>query len=229
MKTGSLLSEWPIAQNWIFVLFLFCFFITMQLFEDKNRLFISMLHNLFGKKEYRQSIFSESVNNELICKIFLCLQTAALSSLIIYIVLVHTAEITFESVDQLFKLLGAITLSVVVYILYKFSSVIIVGNIFFQKQDLQQWNETFFSLVSLNGLFLFIPALLMFYMRNAYFLCYFVLIYLFLVELLTIYKTFVIFFHHKVHFLYFILYLCGQEIIPLYFLYKVIVYFQIRM
>jgi hypothetical protein len=68
---------------------------------------------------------------------------------------------------------------------------------------------------------LFLPTLVMFYVVEAYKWCFiFYLIYLIFVAFLLIYKVYVLFFSHKSHFLYFILYLCAQEIIPLYFLYK---------
>jgi hypothetical protein len=225
MMTEKLVSEWPVAQNWGFTIFLVCFFVSMLLFEGRRKLLSSMLIHLFQEKNHRQSIFSESVDNEFISKLFLCLQTAILSAIIIYCAVVHETDFHFESIRQLFNILAISSLLIIAFILYKFLSTMVVGSIFFQKENIQQWNETFFSLVSLNGVALFIPALLMFYLNEAYFLIYIVLVYLFLVELLIIYKIYVIFFQHTSHLLYFILYLCGQEIVPLYLAYKGIVYF----
>jgi hypothetical protein len=222
----ELLSEWPIAQNWGFVLFLFCFFISMQLLGKRSRLFSSMLHGLF-REGNRQSIFFEPVDNEVLTKLLLCLQTVILSAVCVYCVFIHdTAAIEFETMaQQLFWTLGTVSLVIIVFILYKFASIVLIGNIFFPKENVILLNYNLFSIISLSGFILFIPALLMFYVNSAYYFClYFNLIYFLFVEILIIYKIYVIFLHSKRFLLYFILYLCAQEIVPLYLVYRALIY-----
>ena len=224
MLSENLLSEWPVAQNWGFIIFLVCFFVSARLFEGRRQLLSSMLNRLFRENE-RQSIFSDSISNELISKILLSLQTIVLLAIIFYRVLSPLQYSFSETNSQLFLALGEIVLIFIVFILYKFLSAWIVGLVFFHRDDVDRWNETFFSLISICGLVLFIPALLMFYIEEAHFFYYFVLLYLFLVEIFVFYKIYSIFFHHKGLLLHFILYLCAQEIAPLYLAYRATVYF----
>jgi hypothetical protein len=227
--TEEILSEWPLAQNGVFILFLFCSFISMQLFGAGRKLLSSMLYSLFREKD-RQSIFSETVDNELISKIFLCLQTVILISILVYCTFAHEWYLKFETVTQLFRLLGGTALLIIVFLLYKFLSNIVISSIFFEQENVHLWNDNFFSIMSLSGLVLFIPALLMFYVPEAFYFCfYFSLAFFLFVEILTFYKIFVIFFHHKSVLLYFILYLCAQELVPLYLSYKALVHFYIFM
>jgi hypothetical protein len=221
----EVISEWPVAQNWGFVLFLFCFFISMQLLGKRIRLFSSMLHGIFRERN-RQSIFTEPVDNEFLTKILLCLQTVILTAIIIYCTLFHSKDIPFETIaQQLFWTLGSVSLLIIIFFLYKFASNVLIGNVFFPKENVLLLNFNLFSIISLSGFVLFIPTLLMFYVSNAYYFCfYFNIIYFLFIEILMIYKIYVIFFHHKSLLLYFILYLCAQEIVPLYLSYKALDY-----
>ncbi|MDR0680449.1 MAG: DUF4271 domain-containing protein [Dysgonamonadaceae bacterium] len=227
--TEELLSEWPVIQNLGFVLFLFCFFISMQLLGKGRRLFYSMLHSLFRKKS-RQSIFFEPVDNEMISKLLLSFQTIILSSIFIYCSFSHASDVPFETVVQLFWLLGIASALIIVFFLYKFLSNILIGIIFFQKESVHLFAYNIFSIISLSGLVLFIPTLLIFYVKEAYYFCYyFNLIYFFFVEMLIVYKIYMIFFHDKRLLLYFILYLCAQEIVSLYLSYRALVYLFIKL
>jgi hypothetical protein len=227
--TEEILSEWPVAQNGVFILFLFCFFISMHLLGAGRKLLSAMLYSLFREKD-RQSIFSETVDNEMINKIVLCLQTIILIAVITYCTFTHGGYLKFETVSQLFWCLGGTSLLVIAFLVYKFTTNILISSIFFQKENVQLWNDNFFSIISLSGLILFIPALLMFYVPEAFYFCfYFCLAFFLFIEILTFYKIFIIFFQQKSILLYFILYLCAQELVPLYLSYKALVHFYIFM
>jgi len=222
------LSEWPIVQNWGFILFLFCFFISIQ-FLRKEKLLFSMQESLFRAKE-RQNVFTVLVNNELSIKLLMCLQTIILFSVVIYHIFSNTTDLQIDSAEQLFAYFGVVSLALLLFFLCKFLFNILIGNIFFPKEKIQLWNDNFLSIISLSGLVLFIPTLLMFYIKETYLFCYyFYIIYSILVVFLMIYKIYVIFFQDKSLLLYFILYLCAHEIVPLYFLYRVLGYLFITM
>ena len=219
----ELLSELPIVQNWGFILFLLFFFISIW-FLRKEKLLSFMLESLFRRKE-RQSKFFTLVHNELGVKLLLCLQTVVLSSISIYYTFHYFTGFSIDSANQLFLFLATVSLAVLIYFLYKFLMSTLIGNVFFQKEQVQLWNESFFSIISLSGLVLLIPTLLLFFLPQTFLFCFsfLVLYFLFVVALMT-YKVYTIFFARKSLLLYFILYLCAQEILPLYFLYKVLVY-----
>lgn len=218
----ELISELPKTQNWIFILFLFCFFVYVQLLTKKGLLF-AMLNDFFFTKN-RQSVFCEKIGNGIVSKLFLSLQTVILFSLAIYCMLLHLFNLKFENSLQLLTNLGVISSFIIAYILYKFLLNVLVSHIFFQKKNILLWNNYFFSIFSLCGLCLFIPVLLIFYLGNIFYF-YFVLGCFLFAEILILNKFYMLFFHKKSILHYFILYLYIQTIVPLCLLYKVMIYF----
>ena len=223
--TNEILSEWPVAQNVLFILFAFCFFIGILFIGPYRRLLMAMLYHLF-RRQKQQTVSSQTVNNEFFIKLILCLQTILLFSILIYCIFSRIWNLPFESTIQFVRILGGTALIFLIFILYKFFTHLGVWLVFFQRESVQSWNTLFFSMLSLSGIVLFIPALLIFYFPNLYYFgVYSSLIYFLFVEILMFYKIFKIFFQQKISLLYFILYLCTQELLPVFFVYKALVYF----
>ena len=223
--TNEILSELPVAQNLLFILFAFCFFAGIQLIGPYRRLLMEMLYHLFRRQE-QQNVSSQPVNKEFFIKLILCLQTILLFSILIYCVFSHAWKLPFETTLHLIHTLGGTALIFLLFILYKFLSNYGVGFVFFQRENVQSWNDLFFSIVALSGIVLFVPALLIFYFPNTFYLCVSLsLLYFLFVEFLMSYKIYKIFFQQKSSLLYFILYLCTQELLPVFFAYKALVYF----
>ncbi|MCC8144959.1 MAG: DUF4271 domain-containing protein, partial [Bacteroidales bacterium] len=203
--TEELLSEWPKAQNWIFVIFLFCFLINVHVLGARRKMITTLFYSLFRPNE-KDSLFTEPVDNEFVSKILLSFQTILLFAIILYCVLIHESLVTFDWVRNMLILVGGAAGILLLFGLIKFLLNYLFGNIFFEREKVRLWNETLFSMLSLSSLFLFIPALIMFYIPAAYFFCYyFVLLYLLFFIFLTIYKIYEIFFLRKRLLLYFIL------------------------
>jgi len=217
---GEPLSQRIQFQNWGFVLFLICFFITVHSLSKGTVLLSSMIKSLFRNNK-KEKVFVEQINNELVIKLFLCLQTITLSSVFLFVYFSYQSELAPETNIQMFQFLLGVSLSFVLFLLYKFLSYNLVGNVFFNKEDVRQWNEDFVSLICLSGFILFLPTLFVFFIDGlSVFGYYFYLIFFIIVGFLIICRSYLLFFHQKSSLLYFILYLCAQEIIPLYFLYK---------
>jgi len=211
-------------HNWGFILFFICFLVIVGVIGNRNLFFLSLFNRLYRSKD-RNSMFYETVTNETLNKLFLCLQAILLSSIIIYCYAVHEHFLSIMSITEMFIFIGKISLILIIFLLYKFLTYSIAGAIFFKKEAVIQWNDDFFSLISLNGIFLFLPALIIFYVESAYIFCiYFIIFYLILNLFFVFFKIYTLFFHRKQHLLYFILYLCTQEIIPLYLVYRGLVY-----
>ena len=212
------------ANNWGFILFFICFFIIVSIISNRNKFLLSLFSRLYRNKD-RQSMFYETVTNETFNKIFLCIQTVILISIIIYCYAVNNNYLLINSLPEMYLFIGKVSLLLFVFLLYKFLTYSTIGVIFFKKEMVFQWNDDFFSLISLNGIFLFIPTLFFFYVESAYsFWVYFFVFYLILNLIFIFYKVYTLFFNNKQHLLYFILYLCAQEIIPIYLVYSGIVY-----
>ena len=212
-------------NNWGFMLFVICFFIIVVIVSGKNKLLSYMVSGLFKNKE-RHSMFLETLTNETINKLLLSFQTILLISIIFYCYATHNHFLlASSSFKQMVLFLGTSQLLLIVFVFYKFLTYLLIGTIFFKKETVNQWNDDFFSLISLNGIILFFPILIFFYVEKAFPFCiYFMVFYLFLNMTFIFYKIYVLFFQGKQRLLYFILYLCAQEIIPLYLVYHGFVY-----
>ena len=215
------------VNNWGFILFFICFFIVVSVIGSSNKFLLSMFSRLFRNKD-RQNMFYKNVTNETLNKFLLSFQTILLLSIILYCYAAHeqySSATSITTLTQMLLFLGKYSLLIIGFFLYKFLTYSATGAIFFKKETVIQWNEDYFSLIALNGIFLFFPALLLFYVGTAYiFLIYFLVFYLIFNLFFIFYKIYTLFFHRKQRLLYFILYLCTQEMIPLYLMYRGFVY-----
>jgi len=212
------------ANNWGFIIFFICFFIIVSIINNRNRFFLSMFSRLLRNKD-RHNMSYETVTNETLYKFFLSLQTILLLSIMSYCYAVHERFLSVTTLTQMLLFLGKCSLLLVIFFIYKFLTYSIAGAIFFKKETVVQWNNDYFSWISLNGIILFLPTLILFYVETAYFFCFYFMIFYLISNLLFIfYKVYTSFFHRKQRLLYFILYLCTQEIIPLYLVYRGFVY-----
>ena len=221
--TIEVLSEWSIAQNWGFVFFAISFFITIRL-TQKQGLTLALWKSSFPQNG-QSDLSSSPINTDFIGKFFLCLQAVFLFSIAIYSSLANTADMRSETLNPMFGLIGLTILGVLLFIGAKFLLNTLVGSIFFPIECVQRWNDNLFSLLSFSGLVLFIPTVCLFYIEKSHsFFLYFILIYFILIACWTIFRIYIIFFQQKSLLLHFILYLCAQEIAPLYLLYRGLVY-----
>jgi hypothetical protein len=223
--SGELLSEKPKIENLVFVLLFFCFSLTALLYSKKKKMLQSMLNELSNEKG-RNSIFFIETGNEISAKLLLCIQTSLLLSIYTYSVFSHQIGGTVE--DSFLKTGICIGLYFVAYLLflgYKRISYWIFGKIFAEKEALTQLLNAFVSLICFLGILMFIPVLLMFYLPEIYIYCYYIVLFcILLIEFFIIYKTYRLFFQYKRLLLYLFLYLCSQEILPLFLLYKGLFY-----
>ena len=218
------IAERSEANNWGFILFFACFFIIAIIISNRNRFLLSMFSRLFRNKD-RHSMFFETVTHETLNKIILSLQTILLLLIIFYCYATHENLLPTITPTETLFLFGKSALILIAFFSYKFLSYSIIGTIFFKKETVFQWNDDFFSIISLNGIFLFFPALILFYVESAFYLCiYFIVLYFIFNLFFIFYKIKTLFFQGKHYLLYFILYLCTQEIIPLYLVYSGFVY-----
>ncbi len=228
-KIQSKLKQIPISQqpqtfDLVFCIFLVLFISLSHVIGKKIKLFPSLFNELIIIKE-RHSIFSETTEDEWYGKLFLGLQTCLILSVFLcqYFSL-HVKTITDNPLETgiflLYSFFALILFFVFKWILYE-----MIGRVFFGKMSHQIWLNNYFSLLAYSGIILFIPVLCYFYIKEIRDFCfYFVLGYAILLEIIVIYRSFLLFFHKAGHLIYLFLYLCGQEIVPLFFLWKTMVY-----
>jgi hypothetical protein len=218
------LTEEPIAgriqtQNMGFILFLVCFFILIYQVGKNSKLLLAMMGKLFGNRT--QTTSGEIFTGASPYILLFWIQTILLISAIVYCHALNNGIFQIESPSEMFIFLGFAALLFSFFIAYKYLTYSFIGYIFFDRETKQQWNDTFSSAIGLSGTFLFFPALVLFFIGKIYAIgIYFVLLYFIFIQIVLLYRQFVLFFNKKSSFPYFILYLCTQEIIPLFLLYK---------
>jgi hypothetical protein len=159
-------------------------------------------------------------------KLLLFFQTVIILSIFTYSALANHPEANEPfTLSGFYVSTGKICLFFILFFVYKWISYNAVGTIFFSKETLSRWINNFTSLICVLGIVIFIPVLLMFYVEWMYSFCYFFILSCFLiVTIIIIYRTHVLFFHNirRLHYLF--LYLCAQEMAPLFVLYKGLIY-----
>jgi hypothetical protein len=223
------LSEEPIAgrtqtQNMGFILFVVCFFILIYQVGRNSKLLLAMTGKLFGNRS--QTVSSEIFTGQFLNILLFCVQTVLLTSIILYCKAVGEGAFQMESPFEMFTFLGLASFLFGLFIIYKYLIYLFIGYIFFDREAEQRWSDTFSSAICVSGVILFFPALVLFYVEQIDTIgVYIVLMYFIFIQIVLLYRQFVLFFNKKGGLLYFILYLCTQEIVPLFLLYKGFVYF----
>jgi len=218
------ISRRPETFDWIFGIFLVCFVFLSSIVGKRIQVLPAIISELFFIKK-RKSIFSESTTNEWYSRLFLCFQTCLLMSVFLSKYFSFGFGAVLDSPVKMIISVLLLTFIQCIFFILKWGMYYIVGLVFFDKLSLKIWIGNFFSLLAFLGIFLFIPILSYFYTNTPYnFVFFFILASLVLFEILVIYKLIVLFFHKRSSSLHLFLYLCAQEIIPLFFLWKTMVY-----
>ena len=215
------ISRKPQELDAVFSLFLICFFLLTMAFSNQGKQMLGLMFNNLIRLKSRQSIFFETTSHELKSRFLLLSLSVLLSSAVGYY---FFFEVHLEGFPDFLGSLAAISLFfilILLYLLYKWVGYKVISYAFFNKRCYDQWFESWMALISLHALLLFVPALLLFYVPELLqvnvvllFLCFFI------IRVAVIYKSYMIFFNNLTRLHYFFLYLCAQEIIPLFLLYK---------
>ena len=217
------LSQQPEISDWIFSIFLIMFVLFGSIGKKIN-IFQSIVDELFAVKQ-RKSIFYELTTNEWYGKLLLCLQTCILIAIFLYKVFTNNSSIALNTSVEVLTFIGKLTFILCFFLFVKWVAYYLVGLVFFDKSAVKIWINNFFSIVAFSGIIIFIPVLLHFYVDSIGHFCFvFIIIYFLSFEAFIMYKSFVLFFYKPSRLLNLFLYLCAQEIIPLFFLWKIIGY-----
>ncbi|MDR2692031.1 MAG: DUF4271 domain-containing protein [Dysgonamonadaceae bacterium] len=228
-ESMKLLWEEPLSgrvqtQNMGFILFAACFFVLIYQVSKNAKLLLAMKSKLLGSRS--QMLSTESFPSQFLKILLFCVQTVVLTSIVLYCKAVSEGIFQMESSVEMFTFLCYTSLLLGSFIVYKYFAYSLTSYIFFDKITRQRWNDTFSSAIGVSGVILFFPALILFYTEQIdTYGVYFVLSYFIFIQMILLYRQFMLFFDKKGGWIYFILYLCTQEIIPLFLLYKGFVYF----
>ena len=197
----------------LLALFAIVFRTCYPLFEKMIRSFVSI-------KE-RQNLFDTPTEKKFFFTGFMGFQTLLLCSVFFFLVYSRTTASQYWFLYSEFILLIVIFLILCLFYLLKRCLYFVYGRTVSGKDKFRLWQNNYNAVFFIWGISLYLPVLwLMFdHIHLTGILILFVLSYI-LFRFYIIYIKFYIFYHKNTGLLYFSLYLCAQEIIPLLFLYE---------
>ena len=193
-------------------------------FRSNYRLFAKMVRDVFFVKE-RLSLFDTVAGNEFVFKNFMTIQALFLCSLFAFSIGEQYEGLYLPDIKL--NLFSIAVLFILILLFYFFKQLIyyMFGNIFAGADKYRFWRTNYDAITGFWGILLYFPVfwilLVGIYVEISVIL--FVFLYI-LYRFFVIYKTIRIFNVKRSGFLYIFLYLCGQEILPLIFIYKGMIY-----
>lgn len=217
---GIPVSQKPKEMDAIFSVFFLCFILLAIAFSSSGRYTVmSMIKGLFQVKE-RDNLFAETTGNDLSNRLLMISQTVLLSAVFVFVYFSGIHKATLDTLDTLI-VVGSFSALIVLYLLVKWMGYKLITYVFLNPIVYRQWMRNWLSLLSFYALVIFIPTLLFYYVPFLHdFSIYFIVSWFALSRLIIIYKSYLIFFNSLRSLHYLFLYLCTQEIAPLFLLCK---------
>lgn len=214
-----------LVDDVIFSLLLFLFIVFSFVFRTNFQLFVKMLKDAFLVKE-RQNLFDDVIGKSIFFfRNFMTFQVLFLSSIALIAVGRIYGFVNYAEWQAVLSAIG--TVFCVLFLFYQFKQCCyyLLGSVFSDPDKYKLWKTSYNAIMGIWGVSLYVPVLWLVFVGTQvtipitmfcilYILCRFVIIY----------KTIRIFHKKSTGLLYISLYLCGQEILPLVFLYEGMVY-----
>lgn len=182
-----------------------------------RRIFKNLPQDLWGLRQ-RENAFDEQIPYERRTFMIMIIQMLVCETILMYLWFqpAGTAE-SFRQINTTLGLLFALTAT---YYIFQLTAYTAVGWIFSSGNGFRLWIKGFNTSSALLGLLLFIPAITaLFYPSATFIMIVISLFFYFLARLIFIFKGFRIFYDSFFSLIYFILYLCTLEIIPVFYIY----------
>lgn len=218
---GRLLPYNVSSDNVVTALLLLCMLITIVCLSHSRRFIARQTKSFFYTPHGQTSTVTET-GNEIGAQIFLGVQTCLLLSILGFIFIQHNINATFVF-SSLYTLLWILFGGFVIYYGCKTLLYVIVNNTFFEKKNNEQFMKAFLFISAIEGVALFPAILLQLYfdvtVENTVVFTLFVII---LAKLLTLYRSFSLFFKRPGGLVQIILYFCALELTPPLFLWGIL-------
>lgn len=189
-------------------------------FRTNYPLFFKMVRDVFFPK--RRAFFSEKKKgNSLLFRSFMTFQALFLSSFSLFELMRGNGYILDLNDAGQFMYFGIIILLLFLYYWSKRVIYGLLGYVFVSRESYGIWRNMYNAVFGSYGVLLYLPALGLVFAYNyvATFAFIFLILYV-ICRFVIIYKTVDIFYQKSMSLFYLSLYLCTQEIIPLFLLYK---------
>jgi len=221
---GIQLDDFAFSNDTMLVIVLVLLSVFAWIFRLNKPLFGKMISNI-NAREQRQSIFETTEKDSFLFNTFMIFQTLLLISIFVYTAAVKYKLFIFPEIGP--ALLSLLFLFVLFFLFHLFKRVLyaLFGIIFIGKSANKMMLTNYQALFCTWGVALYLPVLWILLFDTYLFLSIIFLIISFLVfkTILSI-RFFNIFINKNTGFLFFSLYLCAQEIVPIVFLYEGMVY-----
>lgn len=212
------------ANDVMFALLLVMLSFFSLVFRANYPLFFNMVRGVFFPK--RRSFSPEKKKgNSVLYRLFMTFQTLFLSSFSLFELMRCYGYILDHNETSRFFYLGIIFFCLYLFYLSKQFIYGLLGYVFAAKESYNVWRNMYNAVFGSYGVLLYLPALGLVFAYNyaAAFALLFLILYV-ACRFVIIYKTVDIFYQKSMSLFYLSLYLCTQEIIPLFLLYKGFIY-----
>lgn len=198
--------------------FLLFFFFALQYWWHVP-FFLQMLREIFSVKE-RGNLFEDSENENRGVHVFLLFQMLFLCSLFVFFIAREKGVTVYLSGKEQLLLLALFFLVLVVYYLVKKLFYFTFAYTFYSEERYRFWKRGYDAAIAVWGIFLYLPVFLFLAKADLFATSFLFLISFISSRIVIIYKTIRIFYMKNGNLFYISLYLCAQEIIPLFLLCK---------
>lgn len=222
--TGLLLRNHTAANDVILVIMLVLLSAFAWFFRKNVPLFGKMISNITAG-EQRQSIFETTERDSFFFNTFMTFQALLLYSISLFCIAVRYNYIENPSVATTCFTISALFLILLVFFFFKKGIYAIFGYIFLEKSAYKMMFTNYQALFCSWSILLYMPILWMLLIKQLLLAPVILMIICHLAFRIGFILRFIyIFFNKNTSFLFLSLYLCGQEIIPLVFLYEGLTY-----
>ena len=202
------------SDNFATSLLLFCFILACVAFSQARQFIMRQAKTFFRVPRMGTTVITET-SNEVRFQFFLVLQTCLLIAIGFFVYSRASISDTF-TIEQNW-VISLYAGCVAGYFLLKALLYSVTGWVFFDRKKNEQWLKSYLFLISCEGVLLFPAIMLMAYFNlSLQAAVVYSLIVVVLVKILSIYKTYIIFFRRNGIFLQIFLYFCALEIVPLF-------------
>jgi hypothetical protein len=217
------LKEELLVNDWIFALVLLLFISFALMFRSHFRLFVKMVKDTFQLKR-RASLFEMSMGragNEWLYRSFMTFQALFLSSLVLFTAARKEGYLPVRDVPDMLIPIGIILVVLLLFYFLKHGLYLLVGWVFADDERRKLWWTSYHAATGLWGITLYVPVIWLGFLNTPPALPLILYAFLYVQYRFTLLnKVIRIFSIKRDGFLFLSLYLCAEEIIPLFFLFE---------
>lgn len=215
--TGSFRTNRPSDNSGVLTILIISFLCVAFNFKHSKQLFKTFTQDLWSLRR-RENAFDDHTANETRTLFVLIFQMCVYQGVLLFTKINSTITIPPDKIFYAFASLIGLTS---IFYLLQLLAYTIIGNVFSDKIGATQWIKGFNASQLLLGFAIMIPALVsIFYPETVSMMFFIAMIFYFIARVIFICKGFRIFYHNFGSLLYFILYLCTLEIIPVILVYS---------